>query len=182
MSLLARLVSMSTLTFLLAGSVPSIAHAQQADEGKGSAFAPTTGNIYEAAADLQPLDIELDCAGHGSQYVIWTYDRDGGGPGDNAYLRCGSSRWGLRHIERRHEDDWDEYASLVGADWEDFADYAIEQTLAEPSQVRYRPSSDTWAFRAPIEIRDLSGNVIAEFVTRVVVADNSENIITAFPE
>jgi hypothetical protein len=174
--------SISTLTFILAGAVPSVAHAQQTDESTNSAFAPTTGTTYESGADPQPLDIDLDCEGHSSRYLIWTYARDGGGAGNDAYLRCGSSRWGLRHIERDHESDWDEWASLTGISWEDFADQSIENTLAEPSQVFYRPSNDTWAFRAPVQIRDLFGDVIGEFITRVVVADNSENIITAYPE
>jgi hypothetical protein len=182
MSLLKRLFSISILTIILAGAAPSTAHAQQSDEHRNSAPALTAVEPQEASANLQPLDIELDCAGHSSRYLIWTYERDGGGPGDDAYLRCGSSGWGLRHIERDHESDWYEYAVLVAADWEDIADYAIEQTLANPSSVRYRPSTDTWRFRGPIEIRNLFGEVVAEFVTRVVVADNSENIITAFPE
>lgn len=169
---------------LLASSPASTAQARQRSEAsEGSeVYAPGTGASYESSDRFQPLDISLECSGQSSQHLVWTYERNGGGPGDAAYLRCGSdTNWGLRHIEDRHEADWGNRAAVVGAAWDDMADFCIGQTLLAPSSVTYRANNDTWRFSAPIQIRDVSGQVIARFTTAVVVADNSENIITSFP-
>ena len=179
---LSRLVASSTLALTIVGSSASAASAQDVTDVTGQAVAPSTGAVQEVGDDIQPLDIDLACAGENSWYLIWTYERDGGGPGDEAHLRCGNSNWGLRHIERSHEDDWAEYADLTGANWEDLADFAIEQTLLAPSGVTYNWINDTWRLWAPMQIRDMDGNVVLEYTVRVVVGDNSENIITAFPE
>lgn len=183
-SQLGTIVLVTCMTFVAIVS-PSSAGAQEGDDASRTAVVETNGATYEPVDEApQPIAIELDCYGQSSQYVIETYSRAGGNgfPAGISRMRCGSSGWGLRHIEQRHAGDWQAKANYVGASWEDFADFAIEQTLAAPSSISYRTGNDTWAYRAPIQIRDYYGNVIHQFTARVVVADDSKNIITAFPQ
>lgn len=77
--------------------------------------------------------------------------------------------------------DWNNIAVQIGDNWRSFADFAIEQILIAPESATYKSGSDTYAFTAPVQIRDSDGNVVSTYRPLVSVADESRNIITAYP-
>lgn len=139
----------------------------------------------EDANDPRPsIQAEFEsCGGKSNQHILRVYTRAGGGgfPSGYSSMRCGSSTWGLRHIEARHRADWQAKANYVNTTWENMLDFAVSQALAGPSSVTYRSSNDTWLYKAPIQIRSFSGALIHQFTSNVVVAAQSKNIITSFP-
>ncbi|MBB6119009.1 hypothetical protein [Nocardiopsis algeriensis] len=116
-----------------------------------------------------------------SHKLVRTFTKNGGPSGKSAYLKCGSQGWGYRHIKDRHMDDWNNIAAQIGDNWRSFADFAIEQILIAPESVSYRAGNDTYAFTAPVQIRDGDGNVVRTYRPVVSVANESRNIITAYP-
>lgn len=113
--------------------------------------------------------------------LVRTFAKSGGPGGASAYLRCGSENWGYRHIKARHIQDWENLAAMAGDNWRSFADWAVEQILKAPGSVDYRESNDTWSFTAPIQIKRADGSVVATYHPLVSVANDSKNIITAYP-
>lgn len=113
--------------------------------------------------------------------LVRTFTKKGGPSGNSAYLKCGSPGWGYRHIKDRHMDDWDNIAVRMGDNWRSFADFAIEQILIAPESAAYKTGNDTYAFTAPVQIRDSDGNVVSTYRPIVSVANESRNIITAYP-
>lgn len=113
--------------------------------------------------------------------LVRTFTKNGGPSGRSAYLKCGSSGWGYRHIQDRHMGDWNNIAVQIGDNWRSFADFAIEQILIAPESATYKSGNDTYAFTAPVQIRDSDGNVVSTYRPLVSVADESRNIITAYP-
>jgi hypothetical protein len=113
--------------------------------------------------------------------LVRTFTKNGGPSGQSAYLKCGSSGWGYRHIQDRHMGDWNNIAVQIGDNWRSFADFAIEQILIAPESATYKSGNDTYAFTAPVQIRDSDGNVVSTYRPLVSVANESRNIITAYP-
>lgn len=105
------------------------------------------------------------------------------GPQVSAVLLCGSDRYGYRHIAGNHGMDWQNIAFYTGENWRFLADFAIEQilTFPEPGYPTYRKDNDTWTYRAPLEIRDSSGQVRATYRPVISVSARDGKIITAFP-
>ena len=106
-----------------------------------------------------------------------------GPSGQASALLCGSENFGYRHVSSRHGQDWQNIAAYTGENWRDLTDFAIEQTLRvpQPGYPRHNLKNDTWAFKAPLEIRDDRGQVRATYYPTVVVAGGDGKIITAYP-
>ncbi|MEJ2862832.1 hypothetical protein [Actinomycetospora flava] len=106
-----------------------------------------------------------------------------GPDGQASALLCGTEGFGYRHVSSRHGQDWQNIALYTGENWRDLTDFAIEQTLRVPQTgyPRHNIKNDTWAFKAPLEIRDGQGQVRAVYYPLVVVAGGDGKIVTAYP-
>jgi hypothetical protein len=102
--------------------------------------------------------------------------------GGTSDLHCGSERWGYRHILRNHRTEWEQKAALERQNWRDLADYAIENALRDPDRVKYRSDNDTFCFQRLFYLLNRkTGRPAGTMTVSVVVAQDSKNIITAFP-
>jgi hypothetical protein len=102
-------------------------------------------------------------------------------PAGDSVLYCGNDKYGLRHIEKEHGDQWDLIANSrwpTAGNWRYLADYAISATLAYPKRVEYNQDNDTFALYRKISLPD--GTYV--FTTRVVISASDGKIITAFPQ
>jgi uncharacterized protein DUF4226 len=102
-------------------------------------------------------------------------------PAGDSVLYCGNDKYGLLHIEKEHEDQWDLIANSrwpSAGNWRYLADYAISATLAYPERVEYNQDNDTFAVYRKISLPD--GTYV--FTTRVVISASDGKIITAFPQ
>lgn len=102
-------------------------------------------------------------------------------PAGDSVLYCGNDKYGLLHIEKEHEEQWDRIANSrwpSAGNWRYLADYAIGATLAYPERVEYNQGNDTFALYRRISLPD--GRYA--FTTRVVVSASNGKIITAFPQ
>ncbi len=102
-------------------------------------------------------------------------------PAGDSVLYCGNDKYGLLHIEKEHEDQWDLIANSrwpSAGNWRYLADYAISATLAYPERVEYNQDNDTFAVYRKISLPD--GTHV--FTTRVVISAGDGKIITAFPQ
>lgn len=173
-----------SMTLVLIGLIPSAA-------------AETSEETYTATIGDQEFDgtkavpFASSCSPSDStQRIVYSYARgvplSGGGlPAGTSHLRCGdtgTNNWGLRHIDLDHSGQWATIAAKVGSDWETFASWAMGSILSAPQTATYRSENNTWAYRAPIEIRDSNGNIVSTYNPRVVIAAQSSNVITSFPE
>lgn len=100
-----------------------------------------------------------------------------------AVLLCGNGGFGYRHIAKDHGQDWTNIAAYTGGNWRGLADFAIRQTLTrpQPGYPAFNPKNDTWTYKAPLEIRDVQGNVRATYWPIVAVAARDGRIVTSFP-
>jgi hypothetical protein len=111
--------------------------------------------------------------------------------GSFARLRCGldysstDHPWGYRHIAEGHTDDRQAKADYLGLNWRNFADWAIEGTLAHPVRVTYRVSRGTFTYNEKVRIYEKADDgtetVLSRFWVQVVLGDSANRIITAFP-
>ncbi|MEV4480014.1 hypothetical protein [Micromonospora coxensis] len=103
-------------------------------------------------------------------------------PGGTSNLKCGSEKWGYRHIVKRHLSQWENDAKIERKNWRDLADFAIGVALSDPDAVTYRKSNDTYCFSREIYLVDKrTGRVVAYRYPNVSIAAKSKNIITAYP-
>ncbi len=101
-------------------------------------------------------------------------------PAGSSDLHCGSENWGYRHILKNHRTQWEHDAIIVGRNWRDQADWAIEWVLRDPGVVTYRASNDTFCYSREVYLAK-DDKVVATRRPHVVIARESKNIITAFP-
>ncbi len=103
--------------------------------------------------------------------------------GARATLACGSAKyWGFRHIKAGHLSQWEAKAALLGALWMDVAHWSMTNTLSTPCSKYRQLSNDTLQYVAPFQIRDSKGRVVQTYGVRVVVARQTQNIITSYPQ
>ncbi|RIV37000.1 hypothetical protein D2L64_17240 [Micromonospora radicis] len=103
-------------------------------------------------------------------------------PAGTSNLKCGSEKWGYRHIVKNHLSQWENDARIEGSNWRDLADFAIAVALSDPDRVTYRQSNDTYCFSREIYLVDKrTGRIVAYRYPNVSIAAVSKNIITAFP-
>lgn len=115
--------------------------------------------------------------------LVRRFPRVAGPPGTASDLLCGTDGFGYRHIKQRHMTQWESLAFMVGSNWRDFADFAIEQILKapEPGFPTYDAGRDTWTYRAPVQIIDNNGEVRDTYRPFVIIANQDTKIITASP-
>lgn len=101
--------------------------------------------------------------------------------GYQARLRCGvSEKWGYRHIKQRHAADWYAKSAFVGAQWESFASWCMSDSLLAPVSKWYRAKNKTLQYNTPVVMLGRRGQKHT-FYAQVVVAKDSQNIITSHP-
>lgn len=106
-----------------------------------------------------------------------------GGPGWHiSDLLCGTAGYGYRHIKDRHITDWENIAFMVGWNWRDMADFALEHGLDYPQRVDYRSGNDTFLYQGSFWIADSEGNVMAKYCSQTAIASQDGKIITSFPK
>ncbi|MGH3426008.1 MAG: hypothetical protein ACRDQZ_00275, partial [Mycobacteriales bacterium] len=110
------------------------------------------------------------------------FDRMGfpGLPAGKSRLRCGSKKWGYNHIKVRHINEWQKDAEAVHKNWRDQADWTIAAVLRDPEKITYRKSKDTFCFSRKVYL-EYNGKVVGTRQPNVIVAHDSQNIITAWP-
>jgi Domain of unknown function (DUF4226) len=102
-------------------------------------------------------------------------------PAGDSVLYCGNDKYGLLHIEKQHEADWQYFSDGEwpwAGNWRYLADYAMSQTLAYPERVEYRQDNDTFALYRKIYTADGA----CAFTTRVVISASDGKVITAVPQ
>jgi hypothetical protein len=102
-------------------------------------------------------------------------------PAGDSVLYCGNDKYGLLHIEKDHEPQWERIANTrwpSAGNWRYLADYAIGAALAYPDRVEYNQDNDTFAMYRRISQPD--GRYV--FTTRVVISASDGKIVTAFPQ
>lgn len=181
------LVSLGVVTALGLVSAPSI--AASGDEESTSDVRIFIGDIeYVPGSENSDTGVlASSCSsGDSNQRIIYSYERNrpasgSGLPSGVSRMRCGSSSWGLRHVDLRHSSQWETIAARVGGQWEDFMSWAVRQILYAPESATYRSQNDTWSYTAPLEIRDNQGNVVGRYRPLVSIAAGSGNVITTYP-
>lgn len=166
-------------------TAPASADAQAASEELYWEFAPQGDR---PATRMPEITINATWAACGvfdsNTKLVRTFERVGWGSvlSGKAYLKCGSDVWGYRHIQQRHQADWEAIAVYDGVNWRTAADWAIAETLLWPASATYRSSNDTYLYRRQIQLRNKStGKVVATKYVNVVIARKTQNIITAYP-
>jgi len=102
-------------------------------------------------------------------------------PAGTSNLRCGSEKWGYRHIVKNHLSQWEQNAAIERKNWRDLADFAINLSLSDPDKVTYRKANDTYCFsRQIVLINKRTGEVAAYKYPKVSIASVSKNVITAY--
>lgn len=166
------------LSLLLPATSTARAHSDLVDSSVVSAR--TENSIFSLEQTTARREIWAGCGiRDSSDKRVRTFRRGATG---EAYLYCGSVNYGYRHlVARNHDDEWAAYASLWPVNWRTYADWAIAQVLAAPASVTYRASNQTYAYTAPVELRNGQGVLIKVHHPIVVVASASKRIITAYP-
>jgi hypothetical protein len=101
-------------------------------------------------------------------------------PSGTTNLKCGSAKWGYRHL-LKHRAEWQTLAAYEGENWRDLADFGIAIALLDPDVVGYRRANDTYcASRMIYLINKRTGQVASKKVVRVSFASVSKNVITAY--
>jgi hypothetical protein len=99
-----------------------------------------------------------------------------------AHLVCGNAGYSYRHILKGHRRDWEYDACLVGSNWRDHADWAIEATLRDPQVVTYRSQNDSYCYSRAIQLWDKANKRYhGDRIIVVPVYASSLRIVTAFP-
>ncbi|TQS44521.1 hypothetical protein [Cryptosporangium phraense] len=102
--------------------------------------------------------------------------------GGKSNLLCGNKRFGYRHILHRHQAEWEQAAFLVRRNWRDVADFSIATVVRDPDQVTYNPKVKTYCFsRVVYLVNKNNARTVGTNIPRVVVAESTKRIITAFP-
>lgn len=151
----------------------------------GVQFTPDSGSSLNGSAS--PMATWAACGAFDSEEKLvrqyWRSGWAGVVTSGQGYLRCGSSgnNWGYRHIQDAHQQDWENIAVGLGSDWRSFADWCIENILANPDYVVYRDANATFTFRSTVYIYNNQGQLIATYRPVVSIGLGNERVITAFP-
>ena len=120
--------------------------------GNNSVALATTDQIWAACGLRTP-----------EEKVVRTFLRHGARVGQDHFLRtgtadlvCGHGGYSYRHILKKHRRDWEYDARLVGSNWRDHADWAIEATLLDPQVVTYRADNNSYCYSRAIQLWDKS--------------------------
>lgn len=117
--------------------------------------------------------------------LVRSYNRQkiSGHAGVGANLKCGTSKWGYRHIAGRHASQWRAKSSWTGGDWREMAAFATRSTLKASTCKWYKSSNRTFQYVAQVNlVNKKTGRIDHRFWTRVVVSKSTNNIITTYPQ
>jgi hypothetical protein len=117
--------------------------------------------------------------------VVRTFKKHGGA---KVHLYCGGPkysekpRWGLRHIERYHESQWENKSFGTFQSWREIADISIAAVLADPV-VKGPVKRGKRCYSRYVFLWDVSRDRMIDFMTVRVVfkATGDRRIITAYP-
>lgn len=127
------------------------------------------------------------CVGSSANQLLKSYSA-GRVPMPSLYIRtvhfrCGNSSFGYRHIDAEHGSQWQTIASKIGANWREFTDWVIEQSLTAPhSYCQSNPTDNTINYVGWVQIKNSAGVVISQYYPRIVTGKSTYNLITAFPQ
>ncbi|WP_417220305.1 hypothetical protein [Arthrobacter sp.] len=99
----------------------------------------------------------------------------------NVPMYCGTNGYGYRHIKSSHMRHWNDIAVLLGANWRDFADFAISDALDHMYSGAYSKKNDTYTYKGVVQLKRYDGKTVKTYYPRVVVAAGNYKMITAFP-
>ncbi len=105
--------------------------------------------------------------------------------GSVADFRCGTDRWGYRHVlTRNHDDDWRAKAAAVeGVQWRDLADWGMAWALQDPDVVTWNSSASSYCYSRQISVyRKKDGKLVLRTYARVGLGTTARRIITVFPQ
>lgn len=108
----------------------------------------------------------------GQDKVVATYSK--------ATLKCGTDRWGFRHIQGRHLQDWQNLADIERRNWRDIADIAIAKSLDAPDRTAPAGGGKTCYSGQIYLVNHVTGQ-IAKTVEPTVIVGSDGAIITAYP-
>lgn len=104
--------------------------------------------------------------------VVATYSK--------AQLLCGNDKFGFRHIQNRHGDEWQQLAAIENRNWRDIADMALAKALDNPDRT-VNQGRGTSCYSGQIYLVNFATGAIAKTVQPSVIVSNDGRIITAFP-
>lgn len=98
-------------------------------------------------------------------------------------LKCGTDGWGYKHIREEHKKDW----TKVNADsvenwpfWDDLMWDATSRILKDPDFTLKKPNNKR-CYTKSFKIYYATSKKLVEFYPTVIVATDSNKIITSFP-
>ena len=104
-------------------------------------------------------------------------------------LRCGgplrgpAPRYGYRHIQFRHQQDFQNMALEPGVfrNWRDVADFATETIAADPDVTKPAPGGQTCLSRIIFLANEQTGQVVRQQIVVMFIGDGTRDINTLTP-
>lgn len=95
-------------------------------------------------------------------------------------LLCGNKNYGYRHIQDRHQAEWEGLADIEGRNWRDIADMAIAKAHDAPDW--HGPQgAGKYCYTGQIYlVNHVTGAIVKTVQPTVIVAENGQ-VVTAFP-
>lgn len=149
----------------------------------GSTYRTFSTRTFTAATMLNPVDSFQCNVINNSGYVIRSYSpvkKLGGNTASVINLKCGTSGSGYLHITL-HANEWADRVAWAGggADWDDFMNYVVSESLTHPTRVVAQADNKS-CFTTPVTIRKKSGATVT-FNPTTAVSNNNKLVITSFP-
>ncbi|MFC9436804.1 hypothetical protein [Nocardia sp. NPDC057030] len=104
--------------------------------------------------------------------VVATYSK--------ARLQCGTDNWGYRHIQQRHQTEWEALGAIENRNWRDIADLAIAKSLDAPDQSGPAGGSKTCYSGQIYLVNHVTGQ-IAKTIQPTIIVGGDGTILTAYP-
>jgi hypothetical protein len=96
-------------------------------------------------------------------------------------LRCGDAGWGYRHIQTRHQADFEGMAAGTYQNWRDVADLSMNTNSSDPDVTRPAGGNQTCRSRVIFLINKRTGQVVRRQIVKMYTDNSNSNIRTAFP-
>lgn len=100
-----------------------------------------------------------------------------------ANLQCGNAKYGYRHIQAEHAEDWKAVAYPSGDPnhWH-FINWFITETGKKALSVQEDKARNVYNYRGWIQIKDSRGRVIKNYCPKLAISrDSGHRIITTYP-
>jgi hypothetical protein len=103
-------------------------------------------------------------------------------PAGTTNLTCGTQDYGYYHIVSNHLSQWQYRGAQSSENWRDVADYGIQEALANPQVVTYRPGNQTFCYSREVFLWDnVRGIRVDVYHPNVVISERDQHIVTAIP-